>query len=97
MIVLDTNAVPEAMKPEPAPAVRHWLDEQAVEAFYLSSVTFGELLLSIGVRPYYSSLAHGRNRPKVDWQLLDIMVRKENMPYAPDHMRFESSSTGRGR
>jgi predicted nucleic acid-binding protein len=28
MIVLDTNVVSEAMKPEPEPAVGDWLDEQ---------------------------------------------------------------------
>ncbi len=29
MILLDTNVVSEAMKPEPDEAVRAWLDEQA--------------------------------------------------------------------
>ncbi|UVK55732.1 type II toxin-antitoxin system VapC family toxin [Mesorhizobium sp. AR02] len=51
MIVLDTNIVSEAMKPEPAPAVRDWLDEQAAETLYLSSVTVAELLFGIGVLP----------------------------------------------
>lgn len=49
MIVLDTNVVLEAMKPEPRPAVQAWLDEQAAEALYLSSVTLAELLFGIGV------------------------------------------------
>ncbi|MCO5062840.1 MAG: type II toxin-antitoxin system VapC family toxin [Rhizobiaceae bacterium] len=51
MIVLDTNVISEAMKPEPDPAVRNWLDEQAVETLYLSSVTIAELLFGIGVLP----------------------------------------------
>ena len=51
MIVLDTNVVSEAMKPEPAPAVRDWLDEQAAETLYLSSVTVAELLFGIGALP----------------------------------------------
>lgn len=51
MIVLDTNVVSEAMKPEPAPAVRDWLDEQAAETLFLSSVTAAELLFGIGVLP----------------------------------------------
>jgi predicted nucleic acid-binding protein len=51
MIVLDTNIVSEAMKPEPAPAVRDWLDEQAAETLYLSSVTVAELLFGIGALP----------------------------------------------
>ena len=31
MIILDTNVVSEAMKPEPNPAVRAWLNDQAAE------------------------------------------------------------------
>ena len=48
MIVLDTNVVSEAMKPEPHPAVRAWLNNQASETLYLSSVTVAELLFGIG-------------------------------------------------
>jgi predicted nucleic acid-binding protein len=51
MIVLDTNVVSEAMKPEPDPAVRDWLDEQAAETLYLSSVTIAELMFGIGALP----------------------------------------------
>lgn len=51
MIVLDTNVVSEAMKPEPAPAVRNWLDEQIAETLFLSSVTVAELLFGIGALP----------------------------------------------
>ncbi len=51
MIVLDTNVVSEAMKPEPHPAVRAWLNDQAAETLYLSSVTLAELLFGIGSLP----------------------------------------------
>ncbi len=51
MILLDTNVVSEAMKPEPAPTVRAWLDAQAAETLYLSSVTIAELLFGIGALP----------------------------------------------
>jgi predicted nucleic acid-binding protein len=51
MILLDTNVVSEAMKPEPAPSVRAWLDAQAAETLYLSSVTIAELLFGIGALP----------------------------------------------
>ncbi|MEZ5602180.1 MAG: type II toxin-antitoxin system VapC family toxin [Candidatus Competibacteraceae bacterium] len=51
MIVLDTNVVSEAMKAAPNPAVLAWLDEQAAETLYLSSVTLAELLFGIGVLP----------------------------------------------
>lgn len=56
MIVLDTNVVSEAMKAEPNPAVLAWLDGQAAETLYLSSVTIAELLFSIG------ALSSGRRK-----------------------------------
>ncbi len=51
MIVLDTNVVSEAMKPEPHPAVLAWLNAQAVETLYLFSVTLAELLFGIAALP----------------------------------------------
>ena len=51
MILLDTNVVSEAMKPEPHPAVRDWLDAQAAETLFLSSVTVAELMFGIGALP----------------------------------------------
>jgi len=51
MIVLDTNVVSEAMKPEPNLAVHSWLNEQGAETPYLSSVTVAELLFGIGALP----------------------------------------------
>lgn len=51
MIVLDTNVVSEAMKPEPNPEVRAWLNDQAAETLYLSSVTLAELLFGIAALP----------------------------------------------
>jgi len=51
MIVFDTNVVSEAMKPEPHPAVRAWLNDQAAETLYLSSVTLAELLFGTAALP----------------------------------------------
>ncbi len=51
MIILDTNVVSEAMKPEPDPAVRAWLNEQSAETLYLSSVALAELLFGIAALP----------------------------------------------
>ena len=51
MIVLDTNVVSDAMKPEPHPAVRDWLNDQAAETLYLSSVSLAELLFGIAALP----------------------------------------------
>nr|WP_294504700.1 type II toxin-antitoxin system VapC family toxin [uncultured Rhodopila sp.] len=51
MILLDTNVVSEAMRPDSAPAVRTWLDEQAAETLFLSSVTIAELGFGVGALP----------------------------------------------
>lgn len=51
MIVLDTNVMSEAMRPEPSSAVRKWLNDQVAETLYLSSVPLAELLYEIGSLP----------------------------------------------
>lgn len=51
MIVLDTNVISEAMRPTPDDRVRTWLNEQAAETLFLSSVTLGELLFGVGALP----------------------------------------------
>lgn len=51
MIVLDTNVVSEAMKPNPDPQVLVWFNAQADVTLYLSSVTLAELLFGIQVLP----------------------------------------------
>jgi predicted nucleic acid-binding protein len=63
MIVLDTNVVSEAMKPEPNPAVLAWLNDQAAETLYISSVTLAELLFGI------QALPRGRRRDQLDGAL----------------------------
>jgi predicted nucleic acid-binding protein len=51
MILLDTNVVSEAIKPEPHPSVMAWLDAQAAETLFISSITVAELLFGIGALP----------------------------------------------
>jgi len=51
VIVLDTNVVSEAMKPQPHPCVSAWLDNQVAETLYLSRVTVAELLFGIAALP----------------------------------------------
>jgi predicted nucleic acid-binding protein len=51
MIVLDTNVISEAMKPAPDPVVSGWLDDQAAETLFLSSVTLANLLFGIAALP----------------------------------------------
>ncbi len=51
MIVLDTNVVSEAVKPESHPSVRAWFDAQVAETLFLPSITVAELLFGIGALP----------------------------------------------
>jgi hypothetical protein len=51
MILIDTNVVSEALKPESHPAVRAWLDAQLAETLFLPSITVAELLFGIGALP----------------------------------------------
>jgi len=67
MIVLDTNVISEAMKPEPHPAVRAWLNEQVAETLYLTSVTLAELLFGIG------ALAAGKRKDMLTQTLEGLM------------------------
>lgn len=56
MILLDTNVVSEAIKPEPHAAVRAWFDAQVAETLFLPSIAVAELLFGVGV------LADGRRK-----------------------------------
>jgi hypothetical protein len=51
MIILDTNVISETMKREPDCRVLSWLDAQAPQTLYLSSITIAELLFGVSVIP----------------------------------------------
>jgi predicted nucleic acid-binding protein len=51
VILLDTNVVSEAMRPKPDRNALGWLDAQAAETLYLSTVSLAELLLGIESLP----------------------------------------------
>lgn len=98
MIVLDTNVVSEAMKPEPYPAVRAWLNDQAAETLYLSSVTLAELLFGISALPV-------SKRKSMLTQALDGLIglfRDRVLPFDTDAARHYAKlaviakTTGRG-
>jgi hypothetical protein len=98
MIVLDTNVVCEAMKPEPHPAVRTWLNEQAAQTLYLSSVTLAELLFGIG------ALAAGRRKERLTLALDGLLglFSDRVLPFDTDAARRHADlavaarSVGRG-
>ncbi len=51
MILLDTNVISQAMAREPDPNARAWLDAQAAETLFLTSITIAELGFGIGALP----------------------------------------------
>ena len=51
MILLDTNIISEALKPNGDPAVLAWLDAQSVETLHLSTITLAELRFGIAALP----------------------------------------------
>lgn len=51
MILLDTNVVSEPLKPAGNPAVLAWIDEQAIETLYLSTISLAELGFGIAALP----------------------------------------------
>ena len=60
MIILDTNVVSEPLKPAPSQAVLDWLDRQAPETLYLTTVSLAELLAGI------ETLPQGRRRLELE-------------------------------
>ena len=98
MIVLDTNVVSEAMKPEPNHAVRAWLNDQSADTLYLSSVTLAELLFGIGALP-------AGKRKDMLAQALDglmLLFRDRVLPFDADAARqyaelaVTAKTSGRG-
>ncbi|MBS7701633.1 MULTISPECIES: type II toxin-antitoxin system VapC family toxin [unclassified Chelatococcus] len=51
MIILDTNVISELWKIEPNPNVLTWIDAQAVETLYLSTITVAELRYGLATMP----------------------------------------------
>nr|WP_300311471.1 type II toxin-antitoxin system VapC family toxin [Halomonas sp.] len=51
MILLDTNVISEPLRREPEPRVIEWIDAQALETLYLSSITVAELRSGIALLP----------------------------------------------
>lgn len=51
MILIDTNVVSEPWKPMPDARVLAWLDAQAIETLFLSTITIAELRFGITAMP----------------------------------------------
>lgn len=51
MILLDTNVISEQLRLEPSQVVLGWLNKQALETLYLSSMTVAELRAGVQLMP----------------------------------------------
>lgn len=51
MIILDTNVLSALMQQQPDPAVVNWLDAQAAEAIWISSITLIEARYGLALLP----------------------------------------------
>jgi len=98
MIVLDTNVISEAMKPKPDPAVLAWLNDQAADTLYISSVTVAELLFGI------KSLPAGKRKDMLTQALDGLMVLFKNRVLSFDidaarhyaDLAVEAKTSGKG-
>jgi len=51
VIILDTNVLSALMRQEPEPSVLHWLDLQAPESIWITSITLFESRLGLALVP----------------------------------------------
>jgi hypothetical protein len=51
MILLDTNVMSEPLRQAPEPRVIEWIDAQAMETLFLSSITVAELRAGVALLP----------------------------------------------
>lgn len=83
MIVLDTNVISEAMRPNPHPPVQDWLNDQIAETLYLSSVTLAELLFGIAALP----IGKRKDRLKQTLDSLLELFKNRVLPFDSDAAR----------
>ncbi len=72
MIVLDTNLVSEPLKPKPDAAVLAWLDRQAPETLYLTTIALAELQAGI------ETLPAGKRRTELQAATTELVAQFED-------------------
>jgi len=51
VIILDTNVLTEPLRRKPSPSVVEWLDAQAIETLYLTTISLAEVRYGIAALP----------------------------------------------
>ena len=98
MIVLDTNIVSEMMKAAPNAKVHAWLNAQAAETLYLSSISIAELLFGVATLP------NGKRREALSQTIERLVMLFENRILSFDdqaarcyaHLAATARHNGRG-
>ena len=81
MITLDTNVLSALMRPEPDPPVLRWLDVQAPQSIWITSITLFESRLGLALVP------DGRRRRALESamaRLLDEDLENRVLPFDSD-------------
>ena len=71
MIILDTNLVSEPLKPKPDATVLAWLDRQAPETLYITTITLAKLQAGI------ESLPVGKRRTALQAATTELVAQFE--------------------
>ncbi len=69
MILVDTNLISEPLRPIADVKASAWLDRQAAETLFISSISVGELLLGVALLP------PGKRRTALDESLHKLLLR----------------------
>jgi toxin FitB len=94
VIILDTNVICEPLRARANAGVVAWLDEQAVESLFLTSVSLAELLLGVELLP------KGRRRSSLGEQLdtlLSSLFENRILAFDREAARAYSSVVARAR
>jgi toxin FitB len=70
VIVLDTNVLSEALRPQPLETVLDWMRRQPIEALFTTTITEAELLLGVALLP------EGRRRRALRTAITRILDEK---------------------
>lgn len=84
MIVLDTNVISEAMKPEPAAMVRRWLDDQADGTLYITTITQAEIQFGIARLP----AGKNQNRLATAYAAIERIFSRRILSFDSDAARY---------
>lgn len=97
MIVLDTNVISEAMRPEPNPAVRAWLNRQVAETLFMTSITLAELAFGIATLPAGKRKSRLNNALEGLMAIFGGQILVFDVDAARSYAELASAARGKGR